>query len=330
MSHCSRPPCRTTAVLLAALALFGAMLAPAGAIEPWRLVVRIEGRVESLEPGQTSWAPIFRSRRLNDGALARTQASSAANINLADQTSFRLGPNTEVEMTKFQLTAEGRMVVFNLRFGQIRADVAKALGRQSRFEVRTPNGVLAARGTQFSVTVMPEAELRNLQGKPSPPQAGASGVDALLAQTGRMVTLVTVREGVVVASLDGGRPLKLEAGDSAIIGADGILMNPPGFPLNRMLPSDQEPPDPRVRNVQGQASSFQDVGFQSGRREQFRRHFETEMRQTSNTLFDVPLDGMADGMSAPPPFFNPTNIANPLNNTPTSQPNTGTVNVIVR
>lgn len=324
--HRSRHTSRTAAAVVAILALLGALLAPAGAIEPWRLVVRIEGHVESLEPGQTSWAPIFRSRRLNDGALARTQASSAANINLADQTSFRLGPDTEVEMTKFRLTAEGRLVVFNLRFGKIRADVAKALGRQSRFEVRTPNGVLAARGTEFSVTVMPEAELRNLQGKPSPPQAGESGVDGLLAQTGNMVTLIRVYEGVVEASLDGRHPFRLAAGDNAIIHTHGVRMNPPNFPPSQMLPSNDLPPDPRVHNARDHANFYLDWSFHARQQAQFHQRFGGDTQPNGG----MPPRGMAGANGAPPPFYNPANVVTPLNNAQGSQPTTGTVNVIVR
>lgn len=326
MSHRSRPSARTTAVLVATIALFGAMLTPARAIEPWRLVVRLEGRVESLEPGQTSWAPIFRSRRLNDGALARTQASSAANINLADQTSFRLGPNTEVEMTKFSLSAEGRLVVFNLRFGQIRADVAKALGRQSRFEVRTPNGVLAARGTDFSVTVMPEAELRNRQGKASPPQAGAGGVDDLLAQTGRMITLVKVNEGVVVASLDGGRPFSLGPGDTAILDGGGVHTNPPNFPNGQLLPPDEPPPNLEALNIRREASLYGDWAFQMQQQLQVRRRYAGGVLPPP----DLPPGGETGGNNGPPPFFDPTNVAAPLSNGGGGAPNTGSVNILVR
>lgn len=317
---------RIAAGIVGVLILLLNTLAPVAAIEAWRLVVRIEGRVESLEPGQASWAPIFRSRRLNDGAMARTQAASTASINLADQSSFRLGPNSEVEMTKFQLTPEGRTVVLNLRFGQIRADVAKALGRQSRFEVRTPNGVLAARGTSYAVTVMPEK------------------------QGGRTITLVRVFEGEVEVSLDGTKkPIRLGPGDHAIVSGSGIQINAPGFPFNQTLPSGDPSPNREVHSAQAAGSTFQSGAFQATQQLQFERtYFEGTSGQggaagpggapgqagTAGGPYGPsgdPFEG--NGGDGTPPIYNPSNIGDPIGNTPGGgggTPTTGTVNIIIR
>lgn len=312
-------------------ALLTTSLRPAVAIEPWRIVVRVQGRVESLEPGQTAWAPIFRSRRLNDGAFARTQAESEACINLADQSSFRIGPSSEVEMTKFQLTPEGRTVVFNLRFGKIRADVAKSLTRSSRFEVRTPNGVLAARGTEFSVTVMPETELKRLQGRPSKAQAATPEAEMLLAQSTPLVTLVTVHEGTVTAQLDGSnKSVSLHAGDSAVMtggpssggstppGTGVPQVNPPGFPSDAVMPDTApNPPSPQEQAVRAQTHGFQDPS----------------LSPPGSTTNGTSGNGNGATSSTSPPQFSPGNTTTPLENTTGGQGgagNTGRINIIVK
>lgn len=313
------------------LALLGAIVAapPALAIEPWRIVVRVQGRVESLEPGQTSWAPIFRSRRLNDGASARTLTESVANINLADQSSFRIGPNSEVEMTKFELTPQGRTIVFTLRAGKVQADVARLLGKQSRFEVKTPNGVLAARGTQFSVTVMKESELRSLQQTESRPQASIANVDGvdLLAQNDPYVTLVAVHEGTVTGRAIGvHRAFNLQPGDRAILGVQTLQINPPHFPQVQLIPPNRRAPSIQTQRTEQQANNFQDTAHRQRMSDQFTRQYNHELGAADGRHGGTTGPAGGDGgvnnnaiggttVGGTPPLFNPTNTQNPLTNT---------------
>lgn len=143
---------RTVVLAILVLTL---LATPTRAMEPWRMVVRVTGKVESRASGVADWSPIWRSRTLKDGDFARTLHDSRATINLADQSQFTVGSDSVVEMTKFSLTPQGRVVLFNLQVGRIRAKVAKALGRDSTFQVTTPAGVMAARGTEFYVEQAP-------------------------------------------------------------------------------------------------------------------------------------------------------------------------------
>ncbi len=215
---------RTAAVLLAAF-LIAAL--PVDALEAWRLVVRVSGRVESRQQGQENFSPIWRSRILTDGDLARTGKDSRASIKLADQSEFTIGADTTVEMTKFALTPEGRTVVFNLQVGKVRARVARLLGRQSRFEVHTPNGVLAARGTDFYVEQQAGAQTGS-----SGLLAHAGGPVALDAPGGGPAgnTIVRVFQGRVLARTPLGTQI-FRAGDSGVLGTNGtIRFNPGGLP----------------------------------------------------------------------------------------------------
>ncbi len=215
---------RTTMVPLLLLVILPLIRpSPAPALDPWRLVVRVDGRVESLHPGQSDWSPIWRSRILSDGDRARTLQNSNARVKLADQSEFTIGPDTEVEMTRFSLTPESRTVLFNLKIGQIQASVAKALNRASRFEVTTPNGVLAARGTEFTVR-----------------------------QTADDTFLEVAHGRVDVTTARGHRTFR--AGDAGAINRHGFIQFNPGAalpaapPLTRVHRADPSPPH-RARPV---------------------------------------------------------------------------------
>jgi hypothetical protein len=316
------------------IGLLAAVTAAQAAVDDWRVVVRVKGDVDSKEYGQTEWQPIFRSRRLQENAEARTGPTGVANINLKDQSSFRLAPSSEVAMTRFELTPEGRTVVFTLKVGRVQANVAKFFGKQSRFEVRTPNGVLAARGTEFSVTVMKQSELLRLQGQPSKPQASAANVDGLdmLAASDPEVTLVSVSEGTVVGTMtEGKKKFLFHPGDNGIFAFGTVMVNPPNFPKGVMIPPSHPAPDPTTHAAIAQASNFQDPAHQVSVEQQFNRELgqypEFAPYTASTSVFTSPFSSIGGGSTVvTPPLFNPSNIQEPLSNTtfppvsPSSQP----------
>ena len=106
-------------------------------IEPWRIVTRIKGRVESWEPGQSdrAWAPIFRSRRLNNGALVHVCVESDATVALASRFALRVTGPGIFPMDNYLLDALGRQIVFDARTEKIAHDIARALGSQCRFDI---------------------------------------------------------------------------------------------------------------------------------------------------------------------------------------------------
>lgn len=139
--------------LAVSLVIFPLFLARcAWGLDPdWKLVARVTGTVESQKAQQDSWNFIWESRMLKDGDKARTSANSRAKICLADQSVLTIGENSLVEMSEFKMTPQSRIVKLKLEFGKLRSRVEKFLGKESRFEVTTPNAVLAARGTDFLV-----------------------------------------------------------------------------------------------------------------------------------------------------------------------------------
>ncbi len=87
------------------------------------------------------------------GDLIETQRRTRLEVRLADQSVLRLGPlsRAEVESAVFGKTPEDRKVTARLAVGQVWANVAKAVGGEARFEVKTENAVAGVRGTTFRV-----------------------------------------------------------------------------------------------------------------------------------------------------------------------------------
>jgi len=191
------------ALLLVTVTLLA--LQPAAAAQnDWKLVVRVKGTVQSQKSGDANWVGIWQSRMLQNGDKARTLDASRANIRLADQSVVTLGANTVVAMEQFSMTPQSRTAVINLVSGRIRANVGRFTGQQSRFQVTTPNAVLAARGTEFFVEQ-----------------------DKVTRQGGGNLTLLVFSGTVNVTA--GGNTFTLYPGWSmTFTPAGGFVVNPPG------------------------------------------------------------------------------------------------------
>ncbi len=193
-----------------------------GAISPeWKLVSRVAGKVESQTVNTSEWIYIHEARLLKDGDKARTLDDSRAKIQLADQSVITLGSNTTVELARFQLKENARIVELKMAAGRIRASVAKFLKGESSFEVKTTKAVLAARGTEFFVDVAnPEVANEALQ----------LGSDALIAQATGPQVFLQVMSGSVQATI-GTTTHIFHAGQSGIITPQGnVIINPVQLP----------------------------------------------------------------------------------------------------
>jgi hypothetical protein len=101
------------------------------------------GRTELLALGTLVYA----------GDVLETRRRTRLEVRLADQSVLRLGPLSRavVQRASFGATAEDRQVSAKLLVGQVWANVAKAVGGEARFEIRTENAVAGVRGTTFRV-----------------------------------------------------------------------------------------------------------------------------------------------------------------------------------
>ena len=133
------------AALLAGAAVHAAGPAPAGTITFLSgEAVRSQGKTrEVLKLGGSFF----------QGDVIETASRSRVELTLTDASVLRLGPLSRVELdaAAFGATADDRKVSAKLRVGNVWASVTKALGGESRFEVKTENAVAGVRGTTFRV-----------------------------------------------------------------------------------------------------------------------------------------------------------------------------------
>lgn len=138
-------------ILLSVFLLFSLSLESKAVSGEWKLVVKVKGDVESQRADESVWNKIWQSRMLKDGDKARTLEDSMAKIKLADQSVLLIGSNSLVEISQFKVTDTARTANIKLILGKIRVSVENFLGGTSTFEIKTPNAILAARGTEFYV-----------------------------------------------------------------------------------------------------------------------------------------------------------------------------------
>ena len=144
---------RLTFVALAAafLGLAAATATAASAPAPAGSVSFLAGQAQRVAGGRTTplavGAPVFA------GDVIETQKRTRLELKLADQSVLRLGPAARVDLSaaSFGRSVEERQVSAKLRVGNVWAKVAKTVGGESRFEVKTENAVAGVRGTTFRV-----------------------------------------------------------------------------------------------------------------------------------------------------------------------------------
>ena len=125
---------------------------PSYADEGWKMVVRVEGKVQSRLASASRWKPVFSSRLLKSAKdRVRTQAKSLGQLRSSDGTVVTVGPSTELSIADWR-PSEGktRLKVVN-RGGSIRAKVGKFFKGERDFKIETPHAVMSARGTEFVV-----------------------------------------------------------------------------------------------------------------------------------------------------------------------------------
>ncbi|MDO5295448.1 MAG: FecR family protein [bacterium] len=141
-----------SALLLTALLLSCIPAFAAG--KSWVIAARKAGIVESKLAQSQSWLRIPNSRRLGLDDSIRTNEKGKATLTLADSSLIAINPNTTVVMRKFVLNSRQRHVETDIECGHLRTQVSKFRGQDNRYQITSPNAVMAAQGTDFSARVI--------------------------------------------------------------------------------------------------------------------------------------------------------------------------------
>ena len=138
-------------VALAAMGALGAARAAAPAAQPAGEVTFLAGDATRTAGGKSQ--KLAMGTPVYQGDVLETQRRTRLEVKLSDTSIVRLGPTSKavVEAAAFGKSVEDRKVSAKLVVGQVWANVAKAIGGESRFEVQTDNAVAGVRGTTFRV-----------------------------------------------------------------------------------------------------------------------------------------------------------------------------------
>ena len=138
------------------VALVGAMvISSAQAGEAGKAVVRsIRGQAQYAEGG--NWLQLKEGQILKPGSTVRTANESQVDLFMDDNGPVvRLVENTTLGIDKLNFTATGVDTVIetqlDLKSGRI-LGIVKKMAHDSKYEIKTPNGVAGIRGTEYDIT----------------------------------------------------------------------------------------------------------------------------------------------------------------------------------
>jgi hypothetical protein len=141
----------SAALAVAALAMAVVATAAPNA-QPAGSVTFLSGDASRSAGGKAA-EPLAVGKPVFQGDVLETQKRTRLEVKLADGSVVRLGPSSraEVQAARFGKTVDDRNVSAKLLVGKVWANVAKAVGGEQRFEVKTENAVAGVRGTTFRV-----------------------------------------------------------------------------------------------------------------------------------------------------------------------------------
>ena len=159
-------------------------------------LVRAVGRVDVMPKGQSTWSPASVGARLVEGDQIRALAASSADLTLPDGSTILVAENTRFAVTKldYDAASRDRDASFHVVAGKVRAQVSTTAvqvihARQSNFNISTPSGVAAVRGTIVVLAYNPSTQETLTYVFPSPGQAPSAARVTFVNKAGQAVTI---------------------------------------------------------------------------------------------------------------------------------------------
>ena len=121
-------------------------------------VFSVAGTVEFAGPGSSSYAPLKKGQILASGSTVRTGDDGVAVLVTTPGSAIQLGNSSILKINKLAFTKSGsavteRTAVLQLTTGVVSALINHDTPKITDFQVQTPEGAAAARGTFYAVLV---------------------------------------------------------------------------------------------------------------------------------------------------------------------------------
>lgn len=111
----------------------------------------ITGSVKILVPGAAAFRPLAPGESIPAGSSLMTGANGSATVSPVPGTALRVLPNTTLRVQESQAASGTPRVRLDLREGGVVNIISRQNFRQVDYQVTTPQGVCAARGTVFAI-----------------------------------------------------------------------------------------------------------------------------------------------------------------------------------
>jgi hypothetical protein len=121
-------------------------------------VFSVSGTVEFAPPGSSSYAPLTKGATLPIGSTVRTGDDGVAVLVTTPGSAIQIGNSSVVKINKLAFAKTGgdvtqRQAVVQLTTGVVSALIDPSTPKITDFQVQTPEGAAAARGTFYAVLV---------------------------------------------------------------------------------------------------------------------------------------------------------------------------------
>jgi len=115
----------------------------------------LEGTAETAKSGEGTWTALHVGDLLIPGGEVKTGQDSRMEIFLKDGSILRFADRTHLKLAALSIAGDdgAREVKVDVVLGRTWANVSRALGVQSGFEIACENAVAGARGTVYRMTV---------------------------------------------------------------------------------------------------------------------------------------------------------------------------------
>jgi hypothetical protein len=118
----------------------------------------VKGTVEFAPPGSGSFAPLTKGQELAVGSTIRTGSDGEADITTTPGSAIHLGPDSNLRINALAFAKSGGTVTqreahLQLDSGVVSALIDPSTPKVTDFQVQTPEGSAAARGTFYAVMV---------------------------------------------------------------------------------------------------------------------------------------------------------------------------------
>ena len=121
-------------------------------------VFSVAGKAEFAGPGSSSYAPLKKGQVLAIGSTVRTGDDGVAVLVTTPGSAIQIGNNSTLRINKLAFSKSGsdvkeRTAVLQLSSGVVSALIDPSTPKVTDFQVQTPEGAAAARGTFYAVLV---------------------------------------------------------------------------------------------------------------------------------------------------------------------------------